>query len=52
MLAGKHKAAERLRTSQPAISRTIAELEHALSPLAELFIDRLRAVTKPLAKAK
>ena len=25
-----HKAAERLRTSQPAISRTIADLEHAL----------------------
>src|SRR5262245_26968036 len=25
-----HKAAERLRTSQPAISRTIADLEHSL----------------------
>ena len=25
-----HKAAERLRTSQPAISRTIADLEHAV----------------------
>ena len=25
-----HKAAERLRTSQPAVSRAISDLEHAL----------------------
>jgi DNA-binding transcriptional LysR family regulator len=39
----------------PGARRTVKVItlkNRALSPLAELFIDRMRAVTKPLAKAK
>ena len=52
---GIDPALKALPVELPGVRRTVNIVtlkNRALSPLAELFIDRLRAVTKPLTKAK
>lgn len=54
-LPARHPSLRRLPVELPNAQRTVAIVtlrNRTLSPLAELFIDDLRAIVKPLAKKK
>jgi DNA-binding transcriptional LysR family regulator len=54
-MPGNHLSLKFLRLDSPVVPRPtgiVTLINRALSPLAELFIDRVRALAKPLAKLR